>query len=57
MHQPYLGRLLGPVLEDNLKGSGKDTLTGEKDATGAVRLKMGEIGDSLLGNRQEHNIK
>ena len=57
MHQPYLGRLLGPVLEDNIKGSGEDTLTGGKDATGAVRLKMGEIGDSLLGNRQEHNIK
>ena len=57
MHQPYLGRLLGPVLEDNLKGSGKDTLTGEKDATGAVRLKMGEIGDSLLGNRRGYNIK
>ena len=57
MHQPYLGRLLGLVLEDNIKGSGEDTLTGEKDATGAVRLKMGEIGDSLLGNRRGYNIK
>jgi hypothetical protein len=41
MHQPYLGRLLSPVLEDNLKRSAvkKAPSKAKKDATGTVKLE------------------